>query len=521
MSDEYPQLMVSGSGDVSLGVSHENTEIAVTDILYTETIAWKKKISLNDPDGDTSGCFAFLADKTDSVWIDYDIDISGTITYHRWGNSNISLRLVTWDANEQSLQIIKEYDIPATGYTDITALVEWKEKGAFSIIRGQSCYLLFHYELDPVDIPYQFRADLDGTVTFRYNGRKKPVDVDIIRPETLLQRIVNNLTETQGIYGADIEDFNEDTDSLVMMSAAESIRGIEPGDESEGAKVHTSYNSFVEWMNVFGYEEHINNNSLMFKKRERGFRADLTAIELDESECADLKEYVNEDYLYSGVKVGYTRKEIENANVRFEFNGAHDYATDLVLEDKILELISPYRADCYGIEFLAHEREKTTTDNKADKDIFLVHVKEGDSTFETVKNTFSGNVLTNIQDGTVNDTLFNGFLNPLNLLKLNKGLIGVSVKNLRFTASDSNGEITIDGQNINADYDIPADAGLFEAIMYDIASRNIRQLPEGENANGIVRFAYKGETYGGFIEEISKNPAWETETVWKLYRKKG
>jgi hypothetical protein len=520
MADVYPQLMVSGSGDVSLGVSYEKTEVAVEDILYTETVAWKRQIKFDDPNGDTLGRFAFLADKIDSVYIEYDIDVSGTIRYNRWGDSNISLRLITWDANEPGSQIIAEYDIPATGYGEKTAVIDWKVvKNTFSASRGQGCYLVFHYELDPGDIPYQFFTDLDGTVTFRFNGRKKPVNIDVFNPKTLLRNLVERITEIPGVYGADIEDFNGDTDDLIMMAAAESVRGIEPNDESEGAKVHTSYDAFAKWMGVFGYEEHIDNNMLTFRKRAKGFRADLTAVELNEDECADLKEYVNGDYLYSGVRIGYQRKDIENANVRFEFNGVHDYSTDLVLEDKALELISPFRADCYGIEFLAHEREKKTTDNKADKDIFLVNVKERDNEYETVKNTFSGNVLTNIQDGAVNDTLFNGKLNPFNLLRLNEGLIGVSASGLRFTASDSNAEIVIDGGRIDDDYDVPAGAGLFEAIMYDVASCNIVRLPTGEDVNGVVRFGFKGGVYEGFIEEVSKSPSWEGETVWRLFKK--
>jgi hypothetical protein len=519
ISDKFPDLIVSGSGDVSLGVAYEKTEVAVEDVLYTDTVAWKKRIDMSSPHGDTSGRFLFPAEGIDSVWIKYDIDIRGTIRYIRWGHPNLSLRLVTWDANEPGIRIVAEYPVPESDGADVTYAVDWRETGVFPIFKGQGCYLLFHYELDPEGIPYGFFADLDGTVTVRYAARYKPIDADVFSPKTLLRTLVDRMTGTRGAYGAEIEAFNEDANDLVMMSAAESIRGIAPGDESEGAKVHTSYNTFLRWMNVFGYEEHIAADALTFRRREKGFRADLTAAELGEDECADLKVYVNEDYLYSGVKIGYERKEIENANVRFEFNGVHDYASDLNLSDNVLELVSPYRADGYGIEFLAHERGKETTDDKADKDVFLVCVREGDAAYETVKSVFAGNVLTGIENGAVNDTMFNGRLNPLRLLKRNESLIGVSVERLKFTAGDSNAEITIDGEAINADRDIPPGAGLFEPVMYDVASRNMRALPEGEHMNGLVRFKYRGVVLEGFIDEITKNPAWESETVWRLLKK--
>jgi predicted S18 family serine protease len=52
------------------------------------------------------------------------------------------------------------------------------------------------------------------------------------------------------------------------------------------------------------------------------------AIELTEEDCADLKISVDKDYLFSGLKIGYEKKEYENTNGLFEFNGQHDYATD-------------------------------------------------------------------------------------------------------------------------------------------------------------------------------------------------
>jgi hypothetical protein len=39
--------------------------------------------------------------------------------------------------------------------------------------------------------------------------------------------------------------------------------------------------------------------------------------------------------------------------------------------------------------------------------------------------------------------------------------------------------------------------------------------------NGVVRIHYRGKVYEGFIDEIAKNPAWESETTWKLRKKKG
>jgi hypothetical protein len=341
--------------------------------------------------------------------------------------------------------------------------------------------------------------------------------MDVINPQILLQKLVDKITETEGYegnpaYPATIEDFNGNDQDLTLLLAAESIRGF------SGAKVYTSHRDFKEWMMTLGYEMFVDGNELIYRKREKSFNKEIRAIELFEEDCADLNVHIEKDYLFSGLKIGYKKKEYENTNGRFEFNGQHDYSSDYTGgSTKILELIAPYRADCYGIEFLAQERGKDTTDNKSDKDLFMVNVRKDGFIYQTVYQTVTGR--TNEIPTVILNTLFNTKFNPFALLKLNAGLLGASVNTLRFTASDSNKDIIVNGERIDGDYTIPEEVKLFEAINYDFASRNIQDLPVGDSINGLVRIHYREEIYEGFIKEISKNPAWETETQWVLYKK--
>lgn len=382
-----------------------------------------------------------------------------------------------------------------------------------SLQKGDRLYFLFHvkrsqsneiqgtfFDFEESGFKFEFKVS--------YQGKKEAIQLDLIQPNILLQNLVNKMTDSQNLYITSIDKFVDDdnTANQITLCAAESIRDI------ADAKVHTSYREFTDWMNTYGFEQHITANTLVFRKRNKSYRADLIAMELSEQECADLEESVNSDYLYSGLEIGYNKKEIQNVNGRFEFNGTHNYASELSLGDNILKLISPYRADCYGIEFLAHERGRDTTDDKADKDLFLVNVLESTDTYKTLQSTFAGNY--------PNKTIFNGNLNPYQLMRLNQDLLGVALRELKFTASDSNAQIIIDQQAINQNYELPDDAGLFAPIVYNLASRNIQQLPSAELANGIVRFVYKGEVYQGYIDEIAKNPAWETETTWTLFKAK-
>ena len=526
-------------GYKAIGISNEKSEVSIKDRIYANTVGFGNDISTSVYVYENTMIFMYIADNIKKVTFEYEIDITGTITNINNSSLDFELRFTKQEANtvpQFHSRIIESYAVQKNGNE---AVINWKAKGKDElnivwvvagngelIQRVEGCCLVLFQSTNFVNITPQPSAnvDLNGTITIKYNGRNETVYVDVFKPETLLQRLVNDMTGTTDKYTTEIEDFASET---LIMTAAESIRGIEPtfndtGTQlSVGAQAHTSYANFLKWMNVFGYEEHVDETSVTMRKRAKSFRSDLTAIELGEDECADLKKYVDEKRLYSGVKIGYEKKNIENVNVRFEFNGIHDYATDITNVDNILDLVSPYRADCYGIEFLAQERLKVTTDNKADKDIFLVHVSlVNSSEYIVFLNYMMGNVLTLIDVAMLNDTMFNGSISPYHLLMRNLDLIGVSARNLKFTASDSNSEIWINFQWINEDVTIPDGVGLFDAVMYDIASKNIQRLPEGDDRNGIVRFNYKGNVYEGFIDEISKNPAWESETVWKLRKRK-
>ena len=55
-----------------------------------------------------------------------------------------------------------------------------------------------------------------------------------------------------------------------------------------------------------------------------------------------------------------------------EFRFTTEYSTGITITDNVYELISPYRADAYGIEFLVQKRGKDTTDDESDNDVFFV-----------------------------------------------------------------------------------------------------------------------------------------------------
>src|SRR5699024_11036606 len=90
------------------------------------------------------------------------------------------------------------------------------------------------------------------------------------------------------------------------------------------------------------------------------------------SRSTDFEYSVNSSLIYSRLKVGYDKQDYDSVNGRDEFRFGVEYTTGTTLTDNTMELVSPYRADVYGIEFLAAKRGEDTTDSDSDNDVFMV-----------------------------------------------------------------------------------------------------------------------------------------------------
>ena len=81
-----------------------------------------------------------------------------------------------------------------------------------------------------------------------------------------------------------------------------------------------------------------------------------------------------------------TKQDYDTANGKDEFRFTNEYTTGVTITDNSLEMISPYRADAYGIEFLADKIGEDTTDNESDTDLFMVGVKSDSSGLKYILN---------------------------------------------------------------------------------------------------------------------------------------
>lgn len=196
--------------------------------------------------------------------------------------------------------------------------------------------------------------------------------IKALKPLRLLQQIVSKMTN--GMYTAQSSYLAGMTDLLITSGSA--IRNHEGQNPTvTGSVIKTSLDDFFQAMKIRGVGLGIENDVLIIEKTSYFFKTNV-AIALGEVNELDFK--VAEDIVFNTMKVGYPNQTYDNVNGLDEFNVTQKYTTPHTRIVNELDLTSPYRADCYGIELLRVNLDgQDTTDNSSDNDTFFLNVKKG------------------------------------------------------------------------------------------------------------------------------------------------
>lgn len=335
-----------------------------------------------------------------------------------------------------------------------------------------------------------------------YYSRGETVNIDSITPSSLLNRLINNMifNKLDSLQKLPIINFPSLNTCIL---AAESIRGI------KDAKIHTSFSKFTEWMEAtFGYTYYIDDNVINFIHRDSLFNNTVTDII---EEANNLTLSANSSLVYTGVEVGYEQQDYESINGKYEFRFTNSYSTGITGNDNILKLISPYRPDAYGIEFLVIRRGQDSNDNKSDNDIFFVNASPIIDAMGRNKWVLDRSIpITGMID---NASMFNVIYSPRNILLNNINYIACCTNKLKFTASQGNSDITIGGIPEKMDINILESNRLFriEDLQFETKGGINPQ-----NLNGLIQVELNGYRYKGYINEISNKIGRNKTTMYKL-----
>lgn len=342
------------------------------------------------------------------------------------------------------------------------------------------------------------------SMAVNFKSQIKPVNIDVVSPIELLNKLLASMSETTDTYYGIIDDYDPrmslDRLSTVYIMAAESARGLPK------AKLYTSYKKYCDWMEAeFGYVPVISGNEVTFIHRDKLF-TDTVVKELGKK-INDYELSVNDGLIYSSVKVGYDKQDYDSINGRDEFRFTNEFSTGLKLLDNTLSLISPYRADAYGIEFLVQKRGEDTTDSDSDNDVFFVSCDQDGVNLKLYR-PYSTAQLSGLLSP---ETMFNIQYSPRFMLEANKKYIGACIRLLKFASSDGNSDVSIDGVRETDDLLIPE--RLFTVGEVSIKTSDI-DVPS--DLTGLVRFTNQSETITGYIKNLSLNIAKEKGSTYTL-----
>ncbi len=235
----------------------------------------------------------------------------------------------------------------------------------------------------------------------------------------------------------------------------------------------------------------------------------------------ELNFSINSGIAYSSLTIGYDKQEYEAECGRDEWNFSAQYTTGVDKFEKKLSLISKYRADCYGFEFLSQERAKDTKDNKSDNTVFFVYcdVKIDEEESEGSR----GNEETEITQshilkidrsgctisGALSSDVFNGEYAPYLCAKANAAYIAAAKcpMTLKFASFDGNTEVSINGIKGNADLQLNEQLFTLGEVQFSSADVDTKL-----DVNALYEVHSNGITYRGFLKEVSFKYA-KAETV--------
>lgn len=342
-------------------------------------------------------------------------------------------------------------------------------------------YLKIYFPFTPLSRERLFIKNFEG-FSIDFESRIDPVELDVIKPSVLLNRLLRSMNGGKdGLEGVIVPSGEKRLDNAVLL-AGESARKL------PNARIYSSFTKFCQWMSaVYGYVYDINGKTVTFRPRKDYF-TDVLVKRVEDFNGYQMN--VNASLIYSQVNVGYEKQDYDSVNGKDEFRFTNIYNTGTTMTDNRLELISPYRADAYGIEFLTQKIGEDTTDNETDNNVFFVCARSNGENYILDR--------ADVVEGVISpSTMFNAMYSPTSMISANEAYLAGFIASLQYASSEGNTSVVINGEAENRDMELSG--GLFNVNELEIETSDI-DLPE--SLNGYVEFEHHGEVRMGYIQSV-------------------
>ena len=386
-------------------------------------------------------------------------------------------------------------------------------------IPSATTFMNFNY--DPaswITLKYYDRLPTSGALGMKYFNA---LNETIKKASDNTHELVSDFLQT---YNAQSNLDSEPANTVIVP--AESIKGT-TNSKLKATIADLLKFGRVTWMLGMGAE----GNKLRVEPLTHFFRKDDILFTLDS--INDFGYHVARDLLYTAARVGYEPQSYDKINGADEFNTTEEYKLPNTRLNAILDLISPIRADMYGIEALRMNRFintdsglATTTTTNEDNTLFAVGIEVTGS----VKRM--GNKFYNIVPG---ETTYNAQYSPKRALIRNLPHIysilpnhtdgQIQFKSIKSEAGgqfisqlvsgyiiDENGSI-----DVNNSPHRPASA-LFLPYIFEFECKTPANYMEAilSNPYGAIRFKVGNQYLKGFIVSVEADMLHKDSYQWTL-----
>jgi hypothetical protein len=362
-----------------------------------------------------------------------------------------------------------------------------------------------------------FTYQNNGTFAIKYTYVHPATYPLFFKPLTLLKKLINSVTNGEFEIDSDLLGIEFPT---VYLTSGDGLRGL------AGAKIKTSLSQFFNSFNtVFGIGLGLIADRLRLEKKSFwvDYSSPIILGEISKFRCSPAQ-----DYIFNSLKIGYPDQEYEDVNGKQEFNNTHEYSFPNTRLSKVLEMVSNYRADCFGEEFYRINLEgKSTTDSKADNEVFMVHVVDKIEGYYYLDNKPVYHLDRSLNAGAIGilepATVFNLFLSPKHCM-LRNGSFYHSLfykqdnKYVVFQTTEKNAEVVTDVVE-KADVEIADfDTALFTPNLLEFETKVPVNLIDLLNDNPLKAFQIiiEGRNYLGIPVKVSSRPADRASQEYQL-----
>lgn len=410
------------------------------------------------------------------------------------GRGDVMLTLAKVDGNGTKSTIASWINTDYSGNTHTTEKDTYKPEQyqdvyAIDLQDGECLQFVIHDPIGNMNVSGPGKVYFSKySLKIRWTSIAPPINIDVVKPVTVLNNLLKSMNGgKENIKGEIASGVDSRLDNCLIL-AAESIRGL------LSAKLYTSYTKFVDWMEAcFGFVQKIEGNIVKFVHRDSLFT--LNGNKNMSRNISDFQFKVDSSRIYARVKVGYDKVDYECLNGRDEFRFTAEYTTGLQVTDNTLELISPYRADAYGLEIVSQKRGSNSTDNESDNDVFFVgaNFDQGDNKYKVIRDGWR---ISGVLDSS---RMFNTMYWQVEMLKANAGYIGMFTKKLSYSSSDGNSDVVVNGIGMKDDFNVESGIITCGDVSFTTYDEDI-PLTDDET----IKILKDGLVYEGYIKEVSR-----------------